>query len=213
MRESVPRSRHIGGRARGALQRPSHSRPGNWISIHVELVEGRGLHYWPRPGRIFAAAVDHSFAQLAVAIDDAFARWDISHSHQFELADGTRIGMPDPDWDDDPVGDERISKLSRLNRGEHFAYVFDFGDDWAHLCTVGNSPIDPVETLGRITDRPTPYFGWGEIPDQYGRRWSADDGETELPPDPKLRDLPPLLPGWGRGRQPKRRRDLRNQTS
>ncbi len=26
-------------------------------------------------------------------------------------------------------------KLSRLHPGEQFAYVFDLGGDWAHLCT------------------------------------------------------------------------------
>jgi hypothetical protein len=45
-----------------------------WLSIRVELVEGRGERLWPRPGRIFAAARSHTFAALATAIDDAFAR-------------------------------------------------------------------------------------------------------------------------------------------
>ena len=50
-----------------------------WLSIRVDLVEGHGERYWPRPGRIFAAARSHTFRQLADAIDDAFARWDRSH--------------------------------------------------------------------------------------------------------------------------------------
>lgn len=98
---------------------------------------------------------------------------------------------------DEPVLDERILKLSRLKPGEQFVYVFDFGDDWTHLCTAGESPINPGETLGAVPDRPLPYFGWGEIPDQYGRAWSSDDGEVQLPPDPELTDLPPLRSGWG----------------
>ena len=44
-----------------------------WLSIRVDLVAGHGEHFWPRPGRIFAAARSHTFAQLAEAIDDAFA--------------------------------------------------------------------------------------------------------------------------------------------
>ncbi|MGA3058542.1 MAG: hypothetical protein ABSE70_10990 [Candidatus Limnocylindrales bacterium] len=44
-----------------------------WLSIRVDLIEGRGEHLWPRPGRIFAATGTHTFAQLAEAIDDAFA--------------------------------------------------------------------------------------------------------------------------------------------
>ena len=58
-----------------------------WLSIRVELIEGHGEQYWPRPGRIFAAARSHTFKQFADAIDDAFARWDRSHLQEFTLAD------------------------------------------------------------------------------------------------------------------------------
>ena len=73
-----------------------------WLSIRVELVEGRGERRWPRPGRLFAAARSHSFAELATAIDDAFARWDRAHLHEFRLADGTRLTTPY--GDDDELG-------------------------------------------------------------------------------------------------------------
>lgn len=46
-----------------------------WLSIRVELVEGHGERFWPRPGPVFAAARSHTFAQLAHAIDHAFARF------------------------------------------------------------------------------------------------------------------------------------------
>ena len=87
-------------------------------------------------------------------------------------------------------------KLSLLNLGEQFAYTFDFGDDWTHLCSVADSRIDPLETVGIIPDRPLPYWGWGDIPDQYGRRQETDDGEKPVPPDPKGSDLPDLLSNW-----------------
>jgi len=172
---------------------PSHEA---WFSIRVDLVEGRGEHCWPRPGRLIAAAPRHSFAQLASAIDRAFARWDISHLHQFELADGTKIGRPDPDFDE-KILDERRERLSHLHLGEQFVYVFDFGDYWAHLCTVAQEGVDPLEVLGLVPREPIPYFGWGSIPDQYGRAWDEDDSSSPPPPDPELRDLPPLQPGWG----------------
>lgn len=54
-----------------------------WLSIQIELIDGGGQTLWPRPGRIFAAARSHTFAQLATAIDDAFARWDRAHLHMF----------------------------------------------------------------------------------------------------------------------------------
>ncbi len=93
--------------------------------MKVELVQGRGEHLWPRPGRLFAASTTHKFGQLAAAIDDAFARWDRSHLHEFEFNDGTRIGLADPD--DDALLDEQRFSLSRLKRGDQFIYVFDLG--------------------------------------------------------------------------------------
>ena len=170
-----------------------------WLSIRVDLAEGHGEEYWPRPGRIFAAARSHSFRQLADAIDDAFARWDRSHLQEFTLAGQIRLCRPDPDWEieGEITEDYQRVKLSRLQPGEQFVYVFDLGDDWAHLCTVGTQRIDPVEALGIVPDQPLPYWGWGDIPDQYRRRWDGDDGESAQPADPGLADLPPLRPGWG----------------
>jgi hypothetical protein len=171
-----------------------------WLSIQVELVEGHGERYWPRPGRIFAASRAHSFAQLADAIDTAFARWDRSHLHEFTLADETRLTTPFEGWDDAGeanVLDDRHTKLSRLALGERFVYVFDFGDDWTHLCTVAEKRIDPLEELGIMPRAPLAYWGWGDIPDQYRRRWADDDGESDPPPDSGLSDLPPLRPWWG----------------
>ena len=63
-----------------------------WLSIRVELVSGRGRDFWPRPGRDFAAGRRHTFADLAGAIDDAFARWDRAHLHLFDLGDAGDSG-------------------------------------------------------------------------------------------------------------------------
>ncbi len=169
-----------------------------WLSIRVDLVEGRGERLWPRPGRVFAAARSHTFAQLADAIDTAFARWDRSHLNLFDLADGSCIYGPTR-WDDPPergvfAGDTR---LSRLSAGEQLVYIFDMGDDWTHLCTVAADRIDPQQALGIIPALPLPYWGWGPIPDQYGRRSDDDDDQTPLPPNPDATDLPPLQPHWG----------------
>ena len=174
-----------------------------WLSIRVDLVEGHGERYWPRPGRIFAAARSHTFRQLADAIDDAFARWDRSHLQEFTLTGPTRLGRPDRDWEieGEITKDYQRARLSRLRPGEQFVYVFDLGDDWAHLCTVGAQRIDPVEALGVLPGTPLPYWGWGNIPDQYRRRWDGDDGDSPRPNDPRLTDLPPLRASLG-ARQP-----------
>lgn len=172
-----------------------------WLSIRVELVSGRGMDLWPRPGRVFAAARSHTFWQLAQAIDAGFARWDLAHMHMFTLADATGITALEQ-WDGDaPDGsiDSHTTKISKLGPGEQFAYVFDFGDDWAHLCTIGEQKIDPLDTVGITPANPTAYWGWGNLPDQYSRRWDRDDGESAQPKPPArpLADLPPILPWWG----------------
>jgi hypothetical protein len=169
-----------------------------WLSIRVDLVEGGGSGpLWPRPGRVFAASRTHTFADLATAVDDAFARWDRAHLHLFERSE--RRLLISPEWDDLPEGSRPSTgvRLSSLELGEQFVYTFDLGDDWTHLCTVAPARIDPVEVLGILPARPLPYWGWGAIPDQYGRDFDGDDGETELGPDPGWSDLPPLRPHWG----------------
>jgi hypothetical protein len=57
-----------------------------------------------------------------------------------------------------------VTKLSHLNPGDQFLYVFDFGDGWNHLCTVGDAKIDPLDELGTRPPTPLPYRGWGRSP-------------------------------------------------
>jgi hypothetical protein len=170
-----------------------------WLSLTVELVEGGGFRFWPRPGRVFAVGRKHTFEQLALAIDVSFGRWDLSHLWQFELEGQVFVAPEHPDWE----GSEKVlaasSRLSRLVSGDAFVYEFDLGDSWVHICRVAEGRIDPVETLGEVPEEPTAYDGWGILPDQYLRRFAGDDGETPEPPDERNRDLPPFRPWWGAG--------------
>ena len=68
-----------------------------WLQVRVELEGGRDIECVPPPGRIFMVGPRHSFADLAEAVDVAFARWDRSHLHVFELSDGRRIGFAEID--------------------------------------------------------------------------------------------------------------------
>jgi hypothetical protein len=172
-----------------------------WLSIRVELVEGRGERFWPRPGRILAAARSHTFAQLADAIDDAFARWDRAHLHKFELADGLRLTTPYEEWDSvGSVADDRRTNLSRLKPGEQFVYVFDFGDDWTHLCTRGARAHRPARCPRHHPGRAPIALGLGqhpgpERPPLGGRRW----GVTSAREPRRLRPAP-APPVVGRAR-------------
>jgi hypothetical protein len=125
----------------------------------------------------------------------------VAHLHLFTLADGRNLTTLRR-WDGkEPERslDSAATRLSLLSLGDPFAYVFDLGDDWAHLCTVGTERIDPLDAVGIVPDQPTAYWGWGELPDRYGRRWDGEDGESPRPKQPAhpLVDLPPILPEWG----------------
>jgi hypothetical protein len=149
-----------------------------WLQVQVELLSGRGVEYRPPPGRVFIVGPRHTFAQLAEAIDAGFARWDLAHLHEFELPGGRRVGFRDDDDAPEPVlvEDHAALKVVReLGPGQEFGYVFDLGDDWRHRCRVLAEKADPMEEYGSAPPmRPVPIWGWGTIPDQYGRESLED---------------------------------------
>lgn len=164
-----------------------------WLSITVELLGGRGEDLWPPPGRTFAVGPSHTFMDLADAINTAFARWDRAHLSDFTLPDGTLIADLESSLDLVSSGFGPVQLVKEIERtkvaktvelGDEFRFVFDLGDNWVHRCKVHPVKVDPVETLGIRPKTPLPYWGWGDIPDQYGRRWASDDGEAEPDPQP-----------------------------
>jgi hypothetical protein len=51
-------------------------------------------------------------------------------------------------------------------------YTFDLGDDWTHACEVVAQDSRRTSPARRHTCAPAcrpPIFGWGTIPDHYGR--------------------------------------------
>ncbi len=113
---------------------------------------------------------NHTLTDFAEAIDVAFARWDHSHLHLFDLGDlGTY--MPGGDEDDESVGDSDLTLWRSLKppAGASVSYVYDLGDEWRHECEVETTDLDPEEVYGMVPEKPTPFYGWGSIPDQYGR--------------------------------------------
>jgi Plasmid pRiA4b ORF-3-like protein len=135
------------------------------------LVGGGGITCDPPPGRIFIVGPSHTFEQFAVAIDSAFARWDLSHLHEFELADGRLIGFPDDSFAPDVVwlDHDKLKVCRTVKPGDEFEYVFDLGDSWSHRCVVDQGKVDPLSEYGAIPPGPVAIWGWGSIPDQYGR--------------------------------------------
>lgn len=172
--------------------------------MRVELLGGRGDELWPWPGRIFAVGPSHTFQQFADAINDAFARWDRAHLSMFTLADGRVVTDRETgsEFAASPGGpvqrpiDLTSAQVARtVQLGAEFQFTFDLGDDWTHRCVVGKDKIDPMEVLGIRPSAPLPYWGWGTIPDQYGRVWADDDGEHRPPGRPQ-QTHPMLLGEW-----------------
>src|SRR5687768_11779760 len=164
---------------------PSRARmPLRWSIVRVTLVSKGGDELADPPGRDLLVSSVHAFAELASAIDRAFARWDLSHLHEFRLADGRRIVMEEADEFEESASahhvDERAHSLSSigLSSGDTFTYIFDLGDEWEHDCTVLRTEVDPEEEAGIVPSEILPILGWGTIPDQYGRL-SLDDDQDE----------------------------------
>ncbi len=130
----------------------------DWMTIRVVL-QGRDGEPLPAPpGRVLLAATDHTLADLAGAIDRAFGRWDLTPPHRFGLGNRTIEG-----------GEDAGVPLAELAAAGPARYVVDGGVGWLHDLEVEDVGVDPGE--GGIV----PVFGWGTIPDQYGRETEDDD--------------------------------------
>ncbi|MGH8929746.1 MAG: IS1096 element passenger TnpR family protein [Egibacteraceae bacterium] len=144
------------------------------MTIRVVLTGREDVPLVQPPGRVLLVHADHTFADLAEAIDTTFGRWDLAPLHEFAV-EGRQLGAePQPfasveDSDAVTVGEVGLRPGSRFN------YLFDLEARWIHICTVEGLGVDPYELAGGEPELPTPIFGWGTIPDQYGRH-AEDEG-------------------------------------
>lgn len=162
---------------------PARFRPPvtEWIAVRVELVSGAGNKFDPHPGRVYLVGGEHTFLDFHEAIEASFGRWEQVHLHLFEMSDGEKIGIPDPDGELDDSDGARITVMTKAQPGDRFIYTYDFGDNWVHECVVEELSAEDVPEPGeeRFIERPFPMSGWGWLPDQYGRR-SEDAEEPEF---------------------------------
>jgi hypothetical protein len=168
------------------------------MTIRVVLLGGGGTTLAHPPGRILLASTDHAFSDLAEAIDGAFARWDLTPSHEFEV-EGRLVRSSDAPDDGQAmldVGDSAEVTVGEvgLREGASFVYRFDPGEDWVHLCTVEEVGVDAFAAVGDEPDVPVPVFGWGPVPDQYGRLTEDEDEDEDDVEDDAAEDgLEPAL--------------------
>jgi hypothetical protein len=174
--------------------------PRTWLSVRVDLVSGRGEDLWPRPGRLFAAARAMTFGQFAAAIDDAFGRWDLAHLHTVELTDGTLLIGPGDNWDDPPQAVRSSAATGRSCPAWPWASSSPTPSTSATTGPICARSAISSSIRTRRSGGAGPaggVLGWGSLPDQYGRRFDEDDGETPVPSDPRGSDLPAIRYDWG----------------
>ncbi|MBX0328573.1 plasmid pRiA4b ORF-3 family protein [Oscillochloris sp. ZM17-4] len=77
---------------------------------------------------------DDSTLSKLHAIIQAAMGWTDSHLHMFSIG-RTSYGVPDPDYEDEDVRDERRVKLNQLltEPKQKLSYEYDFGDSWTHV--------------------------------------------------------------------------------
>jgi hypothetical protein len=152
------------------------------MTIRVVLTGRPDAALAQQPGRVLLVHADHSFADLAEAIDGAFGRWDLTPLHQFEV-EGRMLLSAEASTDDPEAeaSDEVTVGEVGLRTGARFTYVFDLGEQWSHESLVEEVGVDPFEAAGEEPDVPVPVYGWGTVPDQYGR--VTEDDENEGTPD------------------------------
>lgn len=164
-------------KTRGSARRRPAANQGRWLAIKVVLKSGLGFEPDQPPGRRMLVSPDHTLAEFGEAIDVAFARWDHSHLHLFDFGDAGSFMLGGAE-EDEAVGDTSITQIRslKLQPGSSFTYIYDLGDEWRHDCQVEASDVDPEEAYGTVPEKPIPFWGWGTIPDQYGRR--SEGGAT-----------------------------------
>jgi pRiA4b ORF-3-like protein len=155
----------------------------DWLTVRVTLLghDDDDLS-GAEPGRIFLVRADHTFADLADAIDTAFARWDLTPPHTFEVAGRhlwSDVTLADRGTRAEPSAAVQVGEV-RLRAGTTFRYLFDLGERWEHLCEVERVDVDPLAEYGDAPELPVPVFGWGAIPDQYGREREDEDDELDV---------------------------------
>lgn len=150
----------------------------DWLTIRVVLTDQGDEPLPVPPGRVLLVHGEHTFAELAEAIDTAFGRWDLTPVHQFHVEGRVLVPLGAAPYNPEAEDSDEITVGQvGLRAGAQFRYTFDLGEGWGHDCLVEDLGVDPFELAGEEPDIPVPVFGWGTIPDQYGR--SSDDEDAE----------------------------------
>ncbi|MBF6560332.1 MAG: plasmid pRiA4b ORF-3 family protein [Candidatus Binataceae bacterium] len=89
----------------------------------------------PAVWRRIQVPIDFTLARLHRVVQ-AVMGWQDYHLHQFTIC-GRAYGVPDPE-DEHNVIEEGAVRLCdlQLSPGDRLEYLYDFGDDWQHVCEL-----------------------------------------------------------------------------
>jgi hypothetical protein len=90
-------------------------------------------HVRPRVWRRVAIPSNTSLDRVHLMIQQAMGWYD-EHLYAFETVEATFID-PRSDSDEIPADGERLVSIA-TQRGDQFAYLYDFGDSWTHTVTL-----------------------------------------------------------------------------
>ena len=120
------------------LKQPKPKKIPDLLQLQIELA-------WIKPKiwRRILVPASITLGNLHQVLQVTFG-WGDYHLHEFDFG-GERYGIPDPEFDWEPVRSEtRIQLKTALGSMASFKYIYDFGDHWEHRIKVEKKwPGDP----------------------------------------------------------------------
>lgn len=136
--------------------------------IRVQLVSGLGRRLDPSPARLLVVPRRIPYAQLAVAINGAFARWDLDKPWTFTLPDRSTVVHSLDAAAPQPGALPPATSIGPLSDHQEFVFDYDPERGWHHACQVLMTR-ESLQEWGRDITEPTVIDGWGPVPDPFGR--------------------------------------------
>ncbi len=125
------------------LKKPRAKKIPDLLQLRIELA-------WIKPKiwRRIIVPESITLGNLHHVLQMAFS-WTGGHIHEFDF-EGERFGIPDPEFDWEPIRSEKRIQLKTALAGmNRFTYTYDFGDQWEHRIKVEKQLLGDPELSHR----------------------------------------------------------------